>query len=407
MRFCIGKCAEVKHTGVYSYPYIIADIYPSRYLLKHRGNQYIYNNYNPDLTMNTVEPLRFYDSILPYAKCTGSNYDIGFTHGKVGAKQIRHCMKTYKNLYKIDGGIEWPDAIAKTQLFVPVLKEKCPDLYEELQGVADGSGFSLEDVVALNCRSEICLTTHTDGCTSVSQINPDNGDLFIAQNWDWVGEIVDGLMILDIEKEGKPRMIMVAEAGIIGKYGFNSSGLGLVMNAIMSTASDFSHLPIHLAIRKCLECETFEEAYSSLQDNGVASCVNLMIADKSGKFGTIECSPVGFVPIQPVDGQSFHTNHLFGETKFVKDFPQDNSIFRLNRVKELSVSAPATANSIRERLSDTKNAPYSICGFLKPGTGIGTFVTVDTIIVNVNTGVGELSIGKPCDNPTRYKLFFE
>jgi isopenicillin-N N-acyltransferase-like protein len=48
---------------------------------------------------------------------------------------------------------------------------------------------------------------------------------------------------------------------------------------------------VHLAMRRGLECKSFDEALAILNKKGLDSCVNLMIADKSGNIATIECTP--------------------------------------------------------------------------------------------------------------------
>lgn len=50
------------------------------------------------------------------------------------------------------------------------------------------------------------------------------------------------------QKNGKPDIFMVTEAGIIGKTGFNSAGICLYLNAL-STNQAPKGLPLHLAMR--------------------------------------------------------------------------------------------------------------------------------------------------------------
>lgn len=54
--------------------------------------------------------------------------------------------------------------------------------YEEMQGIADGSGRDLLDIVALNVRTEINFGLFSDGCTSVAWHTEKRA--WLAQNWD-------------------------------------------------------------------------------------------------------------------------------------------------------------------------------------------------------------------------------
>lgn len=74
-------------------------------------------------------------------------------------------------------------AVQTTALdFVPTVQAKWPDLLEEMQGIADGSGHPLADIVAINVRTEIAFGLFSDGCTALAWQT--QGTSFIAQNWD-------------------------------------------------------------------------------------------------------------------------------------------------------------------------------------------------------------------------------
>jgi hypothetical protein len=55
-------------------------------------------------------------------------------------------------------------------------------LVEEMRGVADGASLDLEDILALNVRTEIAYGMFSDGCTAFSWKVGEKS--FIAQNWD-------------------------------------------------------------------------------------------------------------------------------------------------------------------------------------------------------------------------------
>lgn len=75
----------------------------------------------------------------------------------------------------------------------------------------------------------------------------------------------------DIRKTGKPRIRLIGEAGILAKFGFNDAGVDLCMNAIRCGTVDKTRLPVHLAMRRVLECESFDKAFAMLTSKGMAS----------------------------------------------------------------------------------------------------------------------------------------
>lgn len=85
------------------------------------------------------------------------------------------------------------------------------------------------------------------------------------------------LINLNISQEGKPAISMITEAGIIGKIGLNSRGVGVCLNAIRAQGVDFQKLPCHLALRTCLESTSTEEAVVAIKKAGVASSSHLLV----------------------------------------------------------------------------------------------------------------------------------
>ena len=357
--------------------------------------------------MNNIQPDRFYDTDIPYATCKGTNYQIGLQHGTVAKNRIHQIIHAYDKLYRETAKIDWNQAKTRALKYKKYLLEVWPEIVEEMQGIADGSGVELIDIVTLNVRSEICLTNYSDGCTSLTQLNNTTNDLYICQNWDWIEGVKSCLVYLDIQQENKPRILTLAEAGIVCKMGMNSAGVGLMLNAIKCGVTKMG-LPTHLAVRKCLECTSVEGAIEQLVKFGVASTSNIMLADKSGTFVTVEASPKGLCVISPDALQTvIHTNHLYGTPRFVKDFPAENSFWRFKNCQELRENAPATPESIRSTLSDTLGTPYSICR--EPNSearGIEAMVTLTTTIINIRALEGEISIGNPSKSPKRYRIYF-
>ena len=118
-------------------------------------------------------------------------------------------------MFEYTSKMDWPTVLQLAEEFRASLERKTPSLYAELQGIAEGAGVGILDIVALNCRSEISLGNFSDGCTSLSWKKNDNARI-LAQNWDWTSSIQKNLALMDIEISGKPRICMVAEVSCSG-----------------------------------------------------------------------------------------------------------------------------------------------------------------------------------------------
>lgn len=284
--------------------------------------------------------------------------------------QIRSQISIYDNLFQYTSKLSWSDVREVSKEFQPHLITLVPHLYAEMEGIAEGAELNILDILALNCRSEIALGKFSDGCTTLSWKKNENARV-LSQNWDWTKTVSKNLAMVSIEQPGKPTIYMVTEAGIVGKIGFNTAGVGTCLNAIRAKPMTTTKIPIHVALRLCLESDSAEAAVKTLElIGGVASAQFILIADNTTALG-LELSPVGNKYItEDASGIVGHTNH-FIENRYVDEPPWlSGSPIRLKRLGDLTQQLIAngvegdaiTPAILRKRIfSDTFNAPQSIC----------------------------------------------
>ncbi|KAI9720252.1 MAG: hypothetical protein M1812_003070 [Candelaria pacifica] len=279
--------------------------------------------------------------------------------------------------------------------FLPKLYREWPDLIEEMKGLAQGSGVEFLAIVALNVRTEIAYGTLSDGCTALSWNV--GGMNILAQNWDWQREQDENLISLFIRQEGKPTIHMITEAGIIGKIGLNSAGVGVCLNAIRAPGVDYVRLPVHLALRVALETSSKLEAVRTLEQAGIASACNIIVADVIGGTG-LECSSSDIVTMPMVDGKVAHTNHFLFQHGEIKDkLELLDSPFRLERIQELIAEVERSNTSvgystILEILSDEKNLPAAIS---RAETEDSSIATLFSITMDLRNKMALVRFGRP------------
>lgn len=110
--------------------------------------------------------------------------------------------------------LDWPAVREIAGAYARTIEMLTPDLYTEMQGIADGAGLDILDVVALNCRSEIALGLFSDGCTSLGWRTRRDG-VVLAQNWDWTSRVKKNLVMMSIERAGVPKVFMVTEVCLV------------------------------------------------------------------------------------------------------------------------------------------------------------------------------------------------
>ncbi|KAI9880570.1 MAG: hypothetical protein M1830_002269 [Pleopsidium flavum] len=264
-----------------------------------------------------------------------------------------------------------------------------------MKGVAEGADVEFDSILAMNVRTEIAYGLFSDGCTALSWKAGDAS--FLAQNWDWQHEQMENLILIRIRQPSKPLIHMITEAGIIGKIGLNSAGVGVCLNAIRARGVDFKKLPCHLSLRASLESSSRNEAVSTLMKVGVASACHLLIADATGGMG-LECSSQDICRLAMGNGMVLHTNHFLVEHAGVQEKMQlKDSPFRLQRIRDLVIAAETedpvpTAASIGKLLEDEMNYPTAICRAETEDSSVTTLFSID---MDLTKKTARIRLGRP------------
>ncbi|MBM7715704.1 C45 family peptidase [Siminovitchia sp. FSL H7-0308] len=350
----------------------------------------------------------------------GTPREIGEKHGREGKEQIQISLGTYEKLFYGYHRIGWKEARERALVHLKAIEDYDPGFLEEMEGVAAGAGVDFEDILALNARSEIALTGRkdqifSDGCTSIAVTPPASDETIIGQNWDWKGSQKASLLLLRIKQKGKPDITMVTEGGIIGKIGWNSAGLAVCLNALI-TDKKSDEVPIHLGLRAVLNSFSYHEAIAKVKDGQMASAANFLLAIQENGRGSmaanIEVSTFGIDMMGAPDGAIVHSNHicspsLLRNLKDLNEFKYTDSVIRKNRAEQLIRTALAKGRAIdeesfKEWLSDQFNYPNSINHFPNENAPEHRRTeTVFSIIMNLSKRRTWLCIGNP--TPEKYE----
>ncbi|KAI9662897.1 MAG: hypothetical protein M1821_007944 [Bathelium mastoideum] len=300
-----------------------------------------------------------------------------------------------------------------------------------MKGVADGARVPFLSILALNVRTELAYGLfQSDGCTALSwHASAAEPASFLAQNWDWQSEQKPNIIALRIQpiaphprqqqqphsadapvlssnEEGEGQLPssaihMVTEAGIIGKIGLNAAGVGVCLNAIRARGVRFDALPCHLALRRCLEARSREEAVTMLEREGVAAACHILVADgNSGGVG-LECSAQDVVRVAAEGGVVTHTNHyILPHQEGVKEQGAwKDSPVRLERISQMVGSyrdsgREPSAELIGTMLGDEMGYPTSINRHETPDS---TVATLFTIVMDLKRKVAKVTLGRPTE----------
>jgi isopenicillin-N N-acyltransferase-like protein len=219
----------------------------------------------------------------------------------------------------------------------------------------------------------------------------------------------ENLIALTIHQQGqnKPTIKMITEAGLIGKIGLNSAGVGVCLNAIKAKGMDPSRIPCHLGLRLVLDSFSCEEAVRNLQACGVASSCHMLVADATGGIG-LEWSSRDLRKIEMNEKrQVFHTNHYLAvhqqgviDTVWLKD-----SLVRIVRVEELCgrLGDSPGADKVAGVFKDEKGLPTSICRNERDASATGTLFN---IVMDLEARKAVVTLGRPVEPEEKFELAF-
>jgi isopenicillin-N N-acyltransferase-like protein len=299
-----------------------------------------------------------------------SGFDRGMQHGSAARDQVAVSVETYRKLFRDFVRIDWAEAMALGERYGESIASFDLELFEEIRGIALGSGFELAEILALNARSEIGLGARmVDGCTAFAAFGSATqaATTVLCQNWDWRASQRDAFVALLIKRPGKPEITMLTEAGIIGKIGLNSHGLGVCLNAIVTDQVLTDGTPLHVVLRGILESRNLGEAIETVARSSIASAANFLVAQHDVGAVDIEALPSGIDVLLPDRDVLTHTNHLLSPRfTSVRDLAVNvlpDSYPRLMRVRQLLTARHGRLDcaTAEEILRDHANEPDGIC----------------------------------------------
>lgn len=309
---------------------------------------------------------------------TGSPHARGVKHGEEYAEDIKDNLETYLARFDYHGADE-ESVYEQAEEFNSIINEENEEYATEMQGIAEGSGLSISDITILNARSEIMYgafkaeadelrETEPDGCTAFGarpEITSD-GHTYIGQNWDWMPPL--NIFVMDIQRDDKPNMVALTEAGIVGgKIGINEQGLGILYNGLV-TANDGKHpfrKPYHVRFREMLDADRFDKAAEPLVTKERACSASITLGHAEGEMMNFELAPEASNYVSPKDHLLTHTNHLEEHSDIESEFEKllPDTLCRGPRIRRLfSRESPnIDAEVAQEVFQDHFGKPASIC----------------------------------------------
>ena len=334
-------------------------------------------------------PLITLDAATPYER--------GVQYGEQAKEKIQIAVDYYKQ--KFAKKFTWDQVLSYAEKFNEETKKFSPEIMEELEGIAKGSGFDIREIMAVNARYEISQFNWQKECTTGVFMDDARKKYFIFKNCDLGRGVSNHLVILHIIKPDGYRAVGVAEAGQLIRDGYNNAGIGMVNSALRSHL-DYAGVgvPGTVVRKKVWESTDFEAACDIQRTLFRTVSTNMLLACRNGKALDFECYPGGQDEVLPDNGIIGTGNRFTVDPS--KNRAIDPNIDRGLRMRALLKehrNDPITEQTLMRLLQDHEGCPESIC---RHAEDVG-HCTVYSIVINMTDDKVYICSGNPCQNEYR------
>lgn len=220
-------------------------------------------------------------------------FERGYQHGKALKFPISMALRNFKEWLRSQANIKDPTRMikdyAESTQYIATVKKEVPDLFEEMRGIADGSGADFNELFVYQSFDELFLflqksgsLDHADGhCTTVGVYGRAGKPNMVTHNND-IPTYHEGVgTVLHIKYPDSDLEILQATfAGQVGQNGVNNRGVAVGINTIADLPTSNGGIPVSFNVRKILECKDRHEAVKYLKSKSFGTAMNYTIGDR-------------------------------------------------------------------------------------------------------------------------------
>lgn len=338
-------------------------------------------------------------------KVKGSPYEQGVAQGSCLRSAILHNLEEVENKLTKDQ--------TDRQRYLQFVRENAEflehshrDLFDEMKGIAKGSGIPFEDILMLNIPAYFMTGYFKQECSMIMAGGRATADgcTYLIKNRDMSTYIEQA--VIEREYPGGLKIVEVNGAGTVTypAGGMNSHGLGVVTTGFWSdkapsdvsmAASSHIFLNVHLLLS---ECKTAGEALAYLKSAPRMNGLNLIIADRESAW-LIEMTRDDIYIEKEKDGILFRTNHYCSDVfRHLNPEEQDypSTYCRYRRIEDmLRVQyGKIRFQDLFKIMSDHEDGVNGVC---RHQTKDAPAETVSTSLFVLEDGEAWTTLGNPCE----------
>jgi hypothetical protein len=270
-----------------------------------------------------------------------------------------------------------------------VVREVCPVVFQELEGVADGSGRELDEVLLITLHEELYhrgALPKVPHCTAVAVGPPDTaGPTFVGQTWDWMESVAGMSSVVEWRTGDGPAVLAYGFPGLWAGAGLNSNGVALCW-----TSADLGNhalgarvgVPSYALIAHLLYQNDLDAALKEVARDRHAGWFAFVLADGEGRIAAVEGSPKG-VHVERTAGHAFRVGFA---SRQMTGTPDGKPVALHPRCVKMAEHVKSAGGKVdRAAMQDY---------FAKPANGISVGpATIDMMVFDCTARTAHLSRG--------------
>jgi len=344
---------------------------------------------------------------FPVISIEGDAHECGVQHGAQAAERVAHTIAFYLGVFGRHSKLSLDDVRARAREFLLQIDAIDAGIVAELKGIAEGARQQLEDIVAINCRTELMYgasggSRAATECTTIIAL-PEatrSKGVIVGKNWDWRSQAFESVVVLRVRQKDKPALSLIVEAGMVGRDGFNEEGIVVCGNMLTSSADKGKvGVPIPILRRRILNSRHYYEAIDLLARSARGASGNYILAHRDGIGIDFETTPDTVYPVYPVRGLLTHSNHFqspAAQSQGHRHSFNADSLYRDFRARQLLEPkiGTITVEDVKAVLRDEFGAPRAICRSPHDYQGENS-MTIASVVFDLQEEVMHVAPGQP------------
>lgn len=345
---------------------------------------------------------------VKFIEVKGNHRAIGRQIGEACQNEVQHSIKSARNLINALSAelrIDWHLAIIQAKKYLPYVYEYYPQYIEEMNGIAEGSQSSFDDIFTLNAFEGIVMDRlYLSKCTSLAlnQTRTERQNVVVAHNEDWFPDDEEDVYLVKAELEDEPPFLAINYGGLLPNIGLNAAGIAQCCDTVYPKEKRIG-IPRVVVGRAVLGARTIHEAIQRAISPHRAAGYNHLIVHESGELYNVEVSARNYAILYGKSGYVVHTNHYLSTRMQAIEEDSDHLIGSQVRyyraLRMIRETNKHTLTSLQAIQRDHVNFPYSICCHMTHlENPYDREKTICALLMDITERKIYIAWGNPCQN---------